>query len=149
MLPISGWNDFIPKFSFILFRKHAFIETERITLGLLVLFHRFMLSIVHKLHGHAIPLPLSYIPRLHRLIVGSWAFGLNFLMNINIGLSPSENLKLWSCCLHLHPFERFQLCWIPHGPLLCHESPSWSEEFLCIERLCRPFLSSKGISRRG
>jgi hypothetical protein len=53
------------------------LETKRTALGLLVLFYHFIFSVIHKLHGHAILLPPSLIPRLHERTIGSRAPVLN------------------------------------------------------------------------
>ena len=53
------------------------LETETTALGPLVLFHHFMFSVIHKLHGYAILLPSSHIPRLNGHTISSWVFGLN------------------------------------------------------------------------
>ena len=71
-------------------------------MGPLFLFHCFMFFVIHKLHGHAIPLPTSHIPRLHGCTISSRAFGLN---------SPDEH-KFWS-----NSIEKFQASTMLPSPL--------------------------------
>jgi hypothetical protein len=87
---------------------YAFLlETETTTLVPLVLFHHFMFSVVHKLHGHAIPLLSSHIPRLHGCTISPWMSGLNPSDEHKYGPTPPENLKFQPCPLYLYLFERF------------------------------------------
>ena len=54
---------------------YTFIETEKISLGLLVLFHHVTLFVIHKLHGDAISfaaIPHSKASRAHGRFMGVW-----------------------------------------------------------------------------
>ena len=74
---ILFWNSL--SYHFLEAAGMSLLETKRIALCLLVLLHHFMFSIIRRLHGAAVPLLSSFIPRFHERTIGSWASRLNSL----------------------------------------------------------------------
>ena len=128
------------------------LETEGIALGLLVLLYHFVLSVIHRFHGHATLLLPSHIPRPHGRTIGSRASGLSSL----------DEHKYWPNFTHRFQASTMMPSSLLFRALLALPDPPWvtiSSQKLFVDKRILMFqgdcvthfsdLSSKGISHRG